>query len=116
MILTDKAKTEFWKWFLPPETLRKNGLSSRFANENRLRMYFLALPESCQHALIIEWFINIGIVITFDYERNTKQYFGSVLCLNSNKRVDVIDNHREKYYKKALEKANEIFNLKKTKQ
>jgi len=103
-MLTDKAKTEFWKWFLLPETLKRNKLSAmvKFSNENAVKVHFLALPESCQHALIIDWFS------TLKYKN--ENFWLHVFEFYYEMRIDgmtISDINLQ-----AIEKANENFNLK----
>lgn len=113
MILTGKAKEDFLKWCKQ--------------DANWMQTY----EDIFLHALIIEWFDSIGIIITisedsFNYvdEEETKDYWYSVFSYFIKKYSDIEDglNNYEEYYdteefsnrqestKKAIIKANEIYN------
>lgn len=118
MILTGKAKEDFYNWlFLFQETIFKG----RFlGDEQDVLDEFDILPLTCKNTLIIEWFDSVGILI------NTPPYYDSMLGYNRGFESIVIvektgdiyelydDNdvfdYRKEATKQAIIKANEIYN------
>jgi len=94
-MLTDKAKTEFEKWLFSNHRIQ---LMDGFNN----------LPESCQHALIIEWFESIGFHIGRDMVNN---WWLENSTYYENHELDGYDYYPTiKTQAQAITKANEIFN------
>ena len=96
-MLTDKAKQEFWC-----------SLSIKELKE------FDTYSVVIQNALIIDWFDSVGIIITIDIYRLTQTDYGftSTIWSKGFRNFEDIDNFksRQEATKKAIEKANEIFN------
>ena len=105
-ILTGKAKEDFFNWL---DNQGVNGIDiSNWEFEK-----FQLLSNVSQNALIIDWFDSVGICIDRD-------------CINkemvitdfrgTNEAQTIIDcDHEESFqywWKKAIEKANEIYNSK----
>jgi len=122
MILTYKAQSDFWKWYLLPETLKSHKLDSMFkySNGNAIKVNFLAESKVCQNALIIEWFDSVGIYINHDVISNENLlildnwYF--VIKINEED-VDFITNDyyyntRTEAITEAIKRANVIYNNK----
>lgn len=57
MQLTGKCKKDFFEWYFSKEVLESNKLLSmyRFSGKIVVKINFLAMPESCQNALIINF-------------------------------------------------------------
>jgi len=110
MILQGKAKDFFIKWLCYGNDGNSNILrSTKLTTAN-----FIALKESCQNALIIEWFDSVGIYIS-DWGLNVvDNEIGFDCQINYNfKLISVSDNFfktRQEAIEKAIEKANEIYN------
>jgi uncharacterized protein with von Willebrand factor type A (vWA) domain len=71
---------------------------------------FHSIPFSAKRSYIIDFLDEIGLIVEIHYERNTKQFFGSILNVNNNNRVDVSNNikTRNKFYKQVFEKIFSI--------
>ena len=96
-IITNKAKEEFLKEYYK-ESFKNNW------NLEELEYIFNILPQTCQNALIIEWFDSIGIYI------NISVTYGFNWYINELGGEDY--NNRQEATKQAIIKANEIYNLK----
>lgn len=115
-MLTDKAKDDFWKWFLSDEILKKNKLHGmrKFNNVNRVIIYFLALPDICQEAIYIEWFESIG----FHIGRYTVQEWwienSTYMEQLAKSKDETFSNYdfieKIKSQSEAIEKVNELYN------
>ncbi len=127
MILTYKAQSDFWKWYLLPETLKSHKLDSMFkySNGNAIKVNFLAESKVCQNALIIEWFDSVGIhVIVSPYSYAYLFANGADLIENDStwsyfiykgtKYIsDGVDfENRTEATTKAIKRANVIYNNK----
>jgi hypothetical protein len=108
--LVGQAQTDFWKWYLLKETLIAHKLAGvfRFSGENAVKISFLAESETCQNALIIEWFDSIGFHIGRDMVNNywlENSTFFKNLNLNGYDYLPALNS-----YSDAIKKANEIYN------
>lgn len=112
MILTNKSKTEFYKWlFIFQESIFKG----RFlGDEQDVLDEFDILPEICKYALIIEWLDNASIFI--DVRKSINNYW-IYYILSNNKYDDTnisalerMQDSRIDCTKKAIEKVNDIYN------
>lgn len=98
MKLTGKCKEEFNEYY---DEMRWNLDDMDFKN----------LPESCQNAIIIEFFDSVGIYISIHYETFGNHYFNAMVTRNhltTNLRTDSIS--RTEATNAAIIKANEIYN------
>lgn len=101
MILTGKAKEEFFNWL---DNQGVNGIDiSNWEFEK-----FQLLSNVSQNALIIEWFDSVGIYITSDYFELNKCFYSEVF----NSDFEIIKPTRQEALTKAIKKANEIYNSK----
>lgn len=112
MKLTDKAKQEFWKWYLSEDVLRFNKMFPVYnmAGEKIIKVNFLALSETCQNAIIIDWFDSVGIYISVD---KYKEGFDSDIRIQSQVGIEFCAEEvttRLEATNKAIIKANQIFN------
>ena len=92
MILTEKAKEDFYKFLIKNYPL----------NENEIEKWFMSLYNEFKNALIIKWFDSIKyneIWSLWDYS------FKKIFYSNNNLSILQIQE-------KAIKKANEIYNLK----
>lgn len=113
-MLKGKAQTDFWEWYLLPETLSAHKLSAmfKFSNGNAIKVGFLSEPEICQMAMIIEFFDSVGILIGI----YPSLYCDFVYHLNINKtykrfsETTVTFQTRNEATEKAILKANEVYN------
>jgi len=101
MILTDKAKEDFLKWYLEKGNKKIN-----------TKQFSLDIAKSIIYAIAIEWFDSVGIFI----ETGGADYRGIEFWYNIQEK-NTINGHNGEYFKsrqeateKALEKANEIYN------
>jgi hypothetical protein len=108
--LTGKAQEEFWNWYLSPEILKEHKLLPmfKFSNENIIKVNFLAMPDVCQKAIIVEWFDSIGFHIGRDMVDNywlENSTFFERLEMNGYDYIAVLKSVSE-----AIEKSNELYN------
>lgn len=99
-ILTDKAKEMFLEWYNEPET------------------YFYRLNKTCQNALIMEWFDSVGIYVNTQIMQTPvshKVYFEYLISSDRTKVSDFYTT-RQEATTEALIKANEIYNVRYSKQ
>ena len=113
MILTGKAKEHFENYVLNKELGHDSEVLISVYNQESLFINYNNVKETLLNALIIEWFDSIGICIDRD-------------CINMemvitdfrdiNKEQFIIDCGLEEpfpnWWKKAIKKANEIYNNK----
>jgi len=107
-MLQGKAKEEFFKWINSLNCVdNPNPDVCNFEVEN-----FINLSQTCQNALIIEWFDSFGIYI----EVGGANYRGVEFWYNIQE-LKTINGHNGEYFNtrseattKAIEKAVEIFN------
>jgi len=90
-------------------------LFETWLNNQEVAPYFVmfdSLPKIIQCAYIIDWFDNINIIFEIQYERNTKQYFGSVTDVEKGIKQDVSGNFKSRVLamQKAIEIAVELIN------
>ena len=115
MILTGKAKEEFFNWL---DNQGVNGIDiSNWEFEK-----FQLLSNVSQNALIIEWFDSVGIYINtppfYDKFLKYNRGFESIVIDENKNIIYEIDNEndvfnfRQEAIKKAIKKANEIYNEK----
>lgn len=98
--LTEKCKEHFYNWY------EENAHVSKFnKTRNVTIVHFIAQSETCQNALIIDFFDSVGIYITVDHNVTVSKSFW---C---NSVSDSIFNSRTEATNAAIEKANEIFLL-----
>ena len=108
--LIGKAQTDFWEWYLLPETLKSHKLSSmfNFSNGNAIKVNFLAMPDVCRQAIIIEWFDSIGFHIGRDMVENywlENSTFFERLEIDGYDYIAILKNLSD-----AIKKANELYN------
>jgi hypothetical protein len=112
--LVGKAQTDFWKWYLLPETLESHKLKSqhKFSSDNVIKVGFLADSKVCQNALIIEWLDTVNIYITsklFDHDVDyAKWQFSIRNYINTPYKY----YSRQEAYFEAIKQANIIYNAK----
>ena len=114
MKLTGEAKENFWKWYLSEKVLKENKLLPmlNLSNENVIRINFLAMPEVCQHSLIIDFFDEQWIVTTITntyYDGFHFQWKITDNRLKTHKSKHGFESRKEAT-EKAIEKSNEIYN------
>ena len=95
MILTGKAKEDFYKYINIKDYKLFDYVRKKYANEIVL------------NALIIEWFDSVGIYITSDYFELTKGFYSEVLDSN----FAIVKPTRQEALTEAIKKANEYYNL-----
>ena len=95
MILTGKAKEDFYKYINIEDYKLFDYVRKKYANEIVL------------NALIIEWFDSVGIYITSDYFELNKGFYSEIL--NSN--FAIVKPTRQEALTEAIKKANEYYNL-----
>jgi len=105
MILTDKAKEDFLKYY----NNHSNNYLLSFTD-------FEDLPTSVQNALIIEWLDSVNIFIQIDFENREPifsyyVYSGKDICSG-----EYNANSRSEATQQAIIKANEIYNNLNTKE
>ena len=101
MILTGKAKENFFNWL---DNQGVNGIDiSNWEFEK-----FQLLSNVSQNALIIEWFDSVGIYITSDYFELNKGFYSEILDSN----FEIVKPTRQEAFTEAIKKANEIYNEK----
>ena len=101
MILTGKAKEEFFNWL---DNQGVNGINiSNWEFEK-----FHLLSNVSQNSLIIEWFDSVGIYITSDYFELNKGFYSEILDSN----FAIVKPTRQEALTEAIKKANEIYNEK----
>ncbi len=113
MILTKKTKEDFENYVLNKELGHDSEVLMSVYNQETLFINYNNVKETLLNALIIEWFDNVGICIDRD-------------CINMEmvitdfrdvkKEQTIIDCGLEEpfpeWWKKAIKKANEIYNNK----
>ena len=105
MILTDKCKQDFEKWFI-----NKYG----FDKENQL-MYslkeFYNLDFSMQYGVFVDFFDSVGIWLVVEEQFGDGKYYDWCINTKNNEWYHQTDfKTRGKAREKSLEKANEIHN------
>ena len=109
MILTGETKEDFERWLHSNDVLIKEGIY----DDTYLTDVFDELPLNLQYASIIEWFDSVGICIDRDCINIEMviTYFRGI-----NEEQTIIDCGLEEpfpaWWKKAIKKANEIYNNK----
>ena len=109
MILTGKAKEEFFNWL---DNQGVNGIDiSNWEFEK-----FQLLSSVSQNSLIIEWFDSVGIYIFIDsvksYKKRSWRFHIAMNDLDRNIREEFYMDNRSEITYKAIKKANEIYNEK----
>ena len=109
MVLTNEAKEDFERWLHSNDVLIKEGIY----DDTYLTDIFEDLPLNLQYSSIIDFFDSVGICIDRDcinIEMVITDFRGT------NEAQTIIDcDHEESFqywWKKAIEKANEIYNSK----
>ena len=101
MVLTGKAKEEFFNWL---DNQGVNGIDiSNWEFEK-----FQLLSNVSQNASIIEWFDSVGIYITTDYLELNRGFYSEIL----NENFEIVKPTRQLALTEAIKKANEIYNSK----
>ena len=98
--LTEKAKQDFEKWL-------SNNYPELFNDFTVGYILFDTLNNTCNNALIIEWFDSVGIYICIEPKRIIDSWIFDVLI---NEGVDSVWSNRQEATTKAIEKANTIYN------
>ena len=96
MILTGKAKEDFYKYLNIKDYKLFDYVRKKYAN------------EIVSNALIIEWFDSVGIIITSDYFELNKGFYSEILDNN----FAIVKPTRQEALIEAIKKANEIYNSK----
>ena len=107
MILTNEAKEDFEKWLHSNDVLIKDGIY----DDTYLTDVFEDLPLSLQYSSIIDFFDSVGICIDRDCI-NIEMVITDFRGINEEQTIIDCD-HEESFqywWKKAIEKANEIYN------
>ena len=136
-MLTDKAKQEFLEYYWNNKI---KPLKISNCKRVDLEDFFYSFSDLFQNALIIDWFDSVGISINVTCEANNSADSCEGVCQNCNDCYDIwntkyefiilqfseIENNQNDYVsywedisfesrkeatKKAIEKANEIFNI-----
>ncbi len=97
MILTGKAKEDFYKFLIKKFPL----------NENEVEKWFISLYNEFKNALLIEWFDSVGIIITSNYFELNKVFYSEILDSN----FEIVKLTRQEALTEAIKKANEYYNL-----
>lgn len=98
MLLTGKAKDDFYKYFI------------KYQQTWELKMYVIKNNEYTRNCLIIDWFDSVGIQITIIAE---EKQFTPKVSVEYKIEVDMFHRHietRKEAIKQAIIKANEIYN------
>ena len=102
MILTGKAKEDFYKFLIKKFPL----------NENDVEKWFISLYNEFKNALIIEWFDIEGICIDRDCI-NMEMVITDFRDINEEQTIidcDYLEFPKE-WLEESIKKANEIYNL-----
>lgn len=114
MILNGKAKEGFWKWYLSEPILKFNKLfpMHKTSGEKVIRVNFLAMSETCQNALIIEWFDSVDIMITISSIYYDSHHFNWLIFDRNLNTIQPKNGYetRSKATTEAIKTANEIYN------
>jgi hypothetical protein len=110
-MLNGKAKEDFEKWLMDGN----DGVSNFGRTIELTRVYFLSLKETCQQALIIDFFDGVGIYISVNYlsihsDLRTAKGFQSLVCYKNLSTMFREVKTRTEATTQAIEKASEIFN------
>ena len=103
-MLNGKAKEKFEKWLMNGN----DGVSNFGRTIELTRVYFLSLKETCQQALIIDFFDSVGIYIGIVRFNVGSGYFESRIHYQGGLFFTSIS--RTEATTQAIEKASEIFN------
>ena len=113
MILTGKAKEDFENYVLNKELGHDSEVLISVYNQESLFINYNNVKETLLNALIIEWFDSVGICIDRDCI-NMEMVITDFKTIN--KEQFIIDCGLEEpfpeWWKKAIKKANEIYNNK----
>ena len=111
MILTEKAKEEFFNWL---DNQGVNGID--ICNWEFEKFHLLS--NVSKNSLIIEWFDSVGIYIIISPSDNPKNWFYTILgedilspFYKMYQSLDDFEN-RQEALTDAIKKANEIYNSK----
>lgn len=111
MILTGKCKEKFEKWYF------ENHCSSNIKFEDLLPYHIYDVfgwlykqSLTIQNALIIEFFDSIGVYIEIHYSSFLGNRFICIVNTNENHKVTSFQNNRHQAIKKAIKKANDLYN------
>ena len=103
MILTGKAKEDFFKW------LDNQGVNGIDISNWEFEKFHL-LSNVSQNALIIEWFDSVGIYVNAELDYLHLVWFPTI---NNNWNFEEHEfETRQEAIKEAIKKANEIYNEK----
>jgi len=80
-----------------------------FEAQNKGRGYFALLPESCQNALIIEFFDSVGIYVELLYFIDGNYFVSIVYHNDGHNHIGDFDN-RTQATNEAIIKANDLYN------
>lgn len=99
MTLTGKAKTDFGIWHF-----ERNTPIDEYKNFN-------SLSETCQNAVIIEWFDSVGIFITAKPSEHIKWSVNWQYSIRNHVNAPYKFKSREEAYSAAILVANEIYQI-----
>jgi hypothetical protein len=97
--LTNNSKVKFETWLGNEEVAP-------------YKVIFYNTPIEIQHTYFIKFLNSVGIILEVQYERISKQFFGSVLEISKGLKVDIINNFksRERVINLGIEEADKILN------
>jgi len=105
MILTDKSKTDFLKWYFEKGNKKINS-----------KEFSLDIAKVIQNALIIEWFDSVGIYLNIENLYYQSWWSFKVKNCPVTYEEKIMVKTRSEATKKAIEKSNEIYNNLNTKE
>ena len=109
MILTDKCKKDFEKWY-NKDTPKKNDGWTIIARNSRL-LEFYRLTESMRYGVFEDFFDSVGIWLVVEEQFGDGKYYDWCINTKNNEWYHQTDfKTRGKAREKSLEKANEIHN------
>lgn len=112
--LSGKAQTDFWEWYLLPETLNRNKLTSqhKYSNGNAIKVCFLSRSKTEQNAIIMDWLDSVCIYITTKPKTNSIDFFKWQFSIRNYKNTPYVFYTRNEAYDEAIKEANIIYNAK----
>jgi hypothetical protein len=107
-MLTGKAKEDFEKWY-------DSNKANESAGSVTINSFYGQLPPSMQYGVYVDFFDSVGIMIELRIEVTTLFYFSIDIYTDVSYDSFCSDNFktRAEARKKAVEKANEIYNKQK---
>lgn len=108
--LTGRAAEDFKGWLF---STRNEIIKVGVMEYDLYYMFMYMLPETCQNALIIEWFDLVGIYICIEPYTTLKNKFVFTYYILHHKNISEQNTYanRNSVTHSAIEKANELYNL-----